>query len=197
MKLLFGVVSCYADEKNGREQAILDTWLGSANDSFVAKGPRVFDGYDSLPYKVQRICMIGLNKNYDFLFKCDVDTYVRPEKIKSFLYSDNDALIPFVSDYIGFILTGETYCSGGAGYVLSRKAMEIVARAEVDDTVEDRWVGNVLAGAGIIPLHSRSFMPWRVPITKSNDAISVHLSEPGHVYDKQWMYDIHREWEES
>jgi hypothetical protein len=147
------------------------------------------DEYDHLPFKVRNACEYGYQYEHDWLMKLDVDTYVRPEKIEPFL--------PFFGDYTGFILTGETYCSGGAGYLLSRKAMEIVAHGEVNDTLEDRWVGKVLSREGIVPVHSRSFMPWRVPITRSNDVISVHLSQPGHVYDKQWMYDIHREWEAS
>jgi len=124
-----------------------------------------------------------IEHDYDWVFHCGRDTYVRPEKLK----------IP-AGDYEGFVLTGESYCSGGAGVWLSKRAMQIVVAAPVSDLVDDRWVGHILAQNGITPIHSRAYMPFRVPITQSNDVVSVHLSQGTGNYDPQWMHSIHQEW---
>lgn len=113
----------------------------------------VDDSYAGLPAKTQAICRWAVEHGYDFVFKCDDDTYVRPERL---LASGFEA-----HDYIGRVRgpSGNTvvcpapYCSGFA-YWLSAKALKAVAEAETyGDDAEDRFVGNVLLKAGIHPYH--------------------------------------------
>ena len=107
----------------------------------------VADGYLDLPIKVQAICKWALERKYDFLFKADVDTFIWIDRLMASGFEQHD--------YSGWTsewkMPAETnYCSGGAGYWLSKKAMKIVAEAALTkDTAEDRWVGRVLFDAGI------------------------------------------------
>lgn len=104
------------------------------------------DTYESLPIKIQMICRWALAKYFDFMLKVDSDTYVWIDRILASGFEKHD--------YSGWALPKiapeNNYASGGAGYWLSRKSMEIIATAKLtSDTCEDRWVGRVLYDAGI------------------------------------------------
>lgn len=164
LKVLIAIPTCEADKE--LEEACKATWAGHqewnlpfpmvANIAFL-DGPTlgVADGYDDLPIKVQAICKWALQLDYDFLFKCDSDTYVWMNRLFTSGFEQHD----YSGWTGGKVAPKDEYASGGAGYWLSRRAMEIVANAELtDDTCEDRWVGRVLFDAGIIahrnPLHA-------------------------------------------
>ena len=104
----------------------------------------VGDGYKDLPDKVRAVCRYALASGYDGLCKLDDDVYLVPAR---FLAAGLE-----VFDYVGNFRmhTGNypaDYASGFC-YRLSRRAMEIVADAELtEDTFEDRWVGNLLDAA--------------------------------------------------
>ena len=101
------------------------------------------DDYPSLPQRTRWFCQWALNlpspsgrgaggeglARWDYLFKCDDDTYVSIPRLlayaDSFLSPNTSHLSP---DYIGAEWKpGVKYASGGAGYFLSRKAAAIVA----------------------------------------------------------------------
>jgi hypothetical protein len=100
--------------------------------------------YPSLPQRTRWFCRWALEQNeWDYLFKCDDDTYVSIERLKEYDFNGRD--------YIGGEWTaGVGYASGGAGYFLSRRAAGIVAEtltAELGD--EDVLVGRAMEAAGI------------------------------------------------
>jgi hypothetical protein len=121
----------------------------------------VDDSYEGLPQKVQAIYRWALLCGYDAVLKLDDDVYCLPH------------LIPWSNDYVGNVRAGTggyvaPYCSG-FGYILSRKAMQVIADAPLTaDPNEDRFVGNTLAAAGINPVHDpKNFMCF------TNDPISI------------------------
>lgn len=162
MKILIAIETCHAFRE--RTVAQRDTWVKDVRGAdvrfFVGRGvpeavplpDEVFldvdDGYAGLPAKTQGICKWALGHGYDFVFKCDDDTYVQPERLL-----DSDFRF---ADYIGRLRGASgrwpaPYCSGFA-YWLSTKAMKVVATAALtDDQAEDRWVANTLLSAGISP----------------------------------------------
>ena len=133
------------------------------------------DDYASLPQKTHLFCRWALeNAEFEYIFKCDDDTYVCLERLLA---------VPSGLDYCGWKLGKRNYASGGAGYLLSRRAAEIVARDVVEETgPEDRLVGQHLHRAGIALVHDPRFRPWRklshTP-RPDNDLITGHYC--GHI----------------
>jgi hypothetical protein len=146
------------------------------------------DDYASLPQKTRCFCQWALSTQYavpstqysvlstswDYLFKCDDDTYVSIPRLVA--YAENEL---HGRDYVGAEWRpGAGYGSGGAGYFLSRKATEIVAeRLEMATGPEDLLVGQVLRAAGV-PL---AIEPRLVPFgatehrpRKGNNLLTVH-----------------------
>lgn len=108
------------------------------------------DDYAGLPAKVQAMFRWALDQGYDYVFKCDDDVYVWPDRLL-------ERFEP--TDYRGFMAeaaTGPYVC--GAAYWVSRKAMEVIVNTEWDGHwAEDKWVGRTLAAAGIKPEHDARF----------------------------------------
>ena len=79
------------------------------------------DDYPSLPQRTRWFCRWALAQNdWDYLFKCDDDTYVSITRLSLYDLAGRD--------YVGAEWKpGVGYGSGGAGYFLSRKAATAVA----------------------------------------------------------------------
>lgn len=138
------------------------------------------DDYNSLPQRTLWFCRWAITQpNWDYLFKCDDDTYIDARRLANYDLAGRD--------YIGAEWRpGVGYGSGGAGYFLSRKAAAIVAeRLESYPTgAEDLLVGQVLRAAGV-PL---SIEPRLVPFSgesqfpqENNEYITGH-----HLRDELW-----------
>ncbi|KRY40301.1 Glycoprotein-N-acetylgalactosamine 3-beta-galactosyltransferase 1 [Trichinella spiralis] len=105
----------------------------------------------------------NLLNDYDWFLKADDDTYVIVENLRLLLSSYD----PDKPHYFGYMLkyNGEPdalYMSGGAGYVLSRKAVELVVRDVISkrpalDVMfpEDVQMGRCLKQAGVYTQDSR------------------------------------------
>lgn len=111
---------------------------------------------------------------WDYLFKCDDDTYISMPRLLAF--------DPAGRDYIGAEWRpGVGYGSGGAGYFLSRRAAEIVAErlATHPTGAEDLLVGRVLKETGIELSIDPCFVPFgsaeRRP-RADNDLITLHAA---------------------
>ncbi len=137
------------------------------------------DDYASLPLRTMWFCRWAtqysvLSTQYDYLFKCDDDTYISLPRLLAF--------DPTGRDYIGAEWRpGVGYASGGAGYFLSRKAAAIVAeRLESYPTgAEDLLVGQVLRAAGIELSIDPRFVPFGSPDRRpraDNDLITLHAA---------------------
>jgi Galactosyltransferase len=111
------------------------------------------DAYRGLACKVWRIAQYAQKNGFDYVFKVDDDTYVRPERLNGAGYVGKE--------YVGMML-GATdkyhlndYARGGTGYWLGTKALAALASAPLpnpdipSEYAEDSWVGKTLKAAGI------------------------------------------------
>ncbi len=171
MRLLIAVKSCRRDKERGDHQVIRDTWgkhipenanllffMGYVphymleNDEVMVDAP---DDYDNLAYKTRAIARWFLDTVYDFVFFCDNDTFIVPERLIRCGFQNYDVAGRFGSlhslgttfhyrDPKGVYPDCHPWPSGGIGYFLSRKAAEIIAHQEQTLFVEDMQVGQVL-----------------------------------------------------
>lgn len=190
MKLLIAIPTCVSYEGNPqttnrnqaeRRQACRETWLrqlpdgveyrffyGRGNSSLEADEVRLNDcgdGYDSLSTKFRSICRFALDSGFDWLLRVDDDAYVYPDRLLSSCFEAHD-YSGYTIDYPKH-LEWARYCSG-AGFTLSRKAMQIIGDALVDHPADDLWTGRVLHRAGI-PCHRDTrflcgFEPHYIPL---------------------------------
>ena len=208
MKILIAILSCHSN-KHGRDwgsglrEAQRATWLREATVEhryFLGRGDGVAaadeiwldvpDDYDSLPIKSLALIAWAYERDYEFIFKCDDDTYCRSERL---LQSNFEA-----HDYSGFRKVSPwfggpiEFAQGGAGYWLSCRAMSAALTPE-DSLLtwgpEDLNVARILKLAGIVVHHDPRYQ-WtmdRVP-SPDNDIITTHRCTP---HD---LHSIHSQW---
>lgn len=178
------------------------TWAAdSPLDVHFFTGPElsVADGYWwDLCYKIQAICKWALARGYTHLFKCDDDTYVRPERLLTSGFEQHD-YVGMCQTPNGRNITSSPQCeitpvyiknqivndpqhdacsfmAGGCGYWLSEKAMRIIAEAPLLDSAEDRNNGKVLYAAGIRFVHDDRYKVI-FPVGKPGPAGGVYPLE--------------------
>ena len=166
-RLLIGVLACH--HRAPHLSVCRETWIPATKNIcdykfFFGRGSHenpqadevtldCDDAYRGLACKVQEVCRWALSQGYEYLFKADDDTYVRPERVMH-------------ADFEGYDLVGRKhgktdryhgcdYPRGGSGYYLSRRAMQVVADYHTpnpDDPseyAEDAFIGKVMLQAGI------------------------------------------------
>ena len=136
MKILTTILTCTATQN--RADACLGTWVrdikkphdylfyGDHKQSIsMAKTldctPDLGEHRQRLPEKTFKMLVKALDYEWDFLFKCDDDTFVTFDRLIDLLknYNFNDDL------YIGCkIVNPFPYGQGGAGFVLTRSAVK-------------------------------------------------------------------------
>lgn len=137
----------------------------------------VTDSYEALPLKTQALLRWAYEQGYDFVFKCDDDTYCCVDRLlvsgfEGQLYSGFQK----ESDYFG---PGLRYAQGGAGYWLSRQAMaEVLADDSVSSGPEDINVARILRQRGIALFHDLRYRPDMLWPSSSNDFITAHRCTP-------------------
>lgn len=192
--ILVGVCSCHAAA--ARRKACRETWMKHPAPGVecrfflggrepLVQEPDVIpvwenDDYLHLPAKGLAFYVWALeNYDFDWLFKCDDDTYLVLDRLKS-LCDERYDLIGDMS------LAQRGFPSGGAGYLMSRRLVEqIVAHG---DEVPTTGAEDVLFGKLAIKLQARRhatprlFMSHtRVP-QPGNDLVSCHWCQPGLLY---------------
>lgn len=147
------------------------------------------DDYEGLPRKTIAICGWANEHDYDYVLKCDDDTYVWVGRALTEIIQQR------MLDYGGW-LNGRT-CAGGAGYWLSRRGIAEVVRNPIDNHwAEDVTVAKIMDAAGIQPVQLVNHRPgfsdhWFFPQEFDpkkfrGDEVSVHAVQP------QMMLEIHR-----
>jgi len=181
-KLLIAIKSCNANAD--RRQACRETWLQALKNveyKFFIGQPEgketdaiyldCGDSYESLPEKTRSLIRHAYDRNFDFVYVCDDDTWTDCGKL---LKTDFDQ-----HDYVGF--ARPDYVHGGA-YWLSRKSMEIIVkdRDPFATTREDLYVGKTLTSHGIAKKHDVKYIPviGRGEPNRRNEFISLHGLSP-------------------
>jgi hypothetical protein len=145
--------------------------------------------YRSLPQRTRAFCKWFLETDATHLFKGDNDSLVVPERLLAFDHLDTH----YYGNEPGIHWRG--YCSGGAGYGLSRVAAQIIAEnMTAPHGAEDIHVARTLATCKIKPYLPKPhrFIPWGIDQpdrrpTPDNDIITTHQIPA----DLWWK--IHRE----
>jgi hypothetical protein len=136
------------------------------------------DDYYGLPEKVRKTYNWALRAGYDEITKVDDDV---------FLYVDRLLANPSSVDYRGFEIESDIKYASGTCYQLSRRAMEMVARAPIPEGEwrEDRWTGRVLLDNGIPVVHDPRFLCCNCDVCrgKYKDSISIHTTHPRQLYE--------------
>jgi hypothetical protein len=207
-RIVVGVLTCdgYAD----RRRACEETWVAdlAADDVLVAflRGdetldtPYRWDGstlwcrcpddYLSVIHKTRAFVRWATeNIEFEYLFKCDDDTYVYRDRFVT--YDQGGA------DYIGTPVRRE-FASGGAGYFLSARAAEMVAEGDFGPKAEDRLVGELLFDHGIELTVDNRFRGWTNNWDRDTDLptpdqrskwVTSHLGRK----PPEKMYELHSE----
>jgi hypothetical protein len=173
VRILIGILSCKRDQEY--HQQARETWLkncpvdykffmGSSTielDEIKVEAP---DSSKRLYKKIQKIVRYAVEQDYDFLFKCDVDTYVHVPRLLKSGFEKHD-------------FSGYNGAYGGSGYWLSRRAMQVLLDSPSIDwcPTEDGWVYHSLVNKGILPFQDKRYhsLTSEGP-TSENDIITVH-----------------------
>jgi len=205
MSILYGVLSCFSQPE--RRQAVIDTWANdllpgdelvfivgdpTANRTYRAGNLLIApcpDVYRHLTDKVYWFFKwASLNSRAEYVFKCDDDTYIRPERMAS---------LPD-GEYVGHKLYhkkhGVTYASGGAGYRLPMWLLPGLTeelKCSMSDppkfeTIEDMMVGDTLNRMGYSIRHSGLLKPRQI-----NTPLPDNCQATCHYCVPERLHEIH------
>ena len=184
---LIGIVSCHKHREF--EDACRHTWIhdipATVDYRFFLGNPRptdvnhdevfldVDDGYHSLHFKTRAIIRWALEHGYEYFYKTDIDTLVHPVNLLNSGFEQHD-YAGGLNDLCGPNVP--SFASGGAGYWLSKRAMELVA-VEPDNDIdcEDVYVSLVMI-RNQIPLHNDPNYKFKPGDMLDKNTISYHLS---------------------
>lgn len=202
MKVLIAVLSCYSLQYC--EQSVRDTWVseiptgvdykfflgrrqGIHDASYRYAGDEIYldvdDSFHGVTEKTVAIYNWALSLGYDYVFKCDLDTLIRPMLLLRSSFAEHD----YVGGY------NEGFASGGSGYWISKRAMEYVVQGTYEPGPAEDWnIANILRDNGI-KVHGDDRYVFRPGYKMDDHTITYHLSsirQWGKVpYDPKWMYE--------
>lgn len=90
------------------------------------------DNYTENPAKMKAICRWALHHGYDFILRCDDDTFIYPDRL-------------FSTDWASHHYSGASprdFHPGGCMF-LSRRMMELVISSKVTTYADDVWIGGI------------------------------------------------------
>jgi len=194
MRTVIGLLSCQQEFARHRRELCRATWdpivasLGCdvvflvGGERFCVDGDVLHlvcgDTYPELPQKTRAFCRWAFDQGYDRLFKADDDTLIHPQRFQAWLREVEG------QDYVGNEWQpGVNYGSGGAGYLLSRRGIELVVNQLQKKTgAEDMLVGQIMHRAHIKLKIDTRLIPFgnaeRCPLP-GNDIVTTHkIPEP-------------------
>jgi hypothetical protein len=190
-KLLISISSCEYFESNGLNQPLRDTWLADAKTLgidykfFHGRGatPKedvvvlpVVDELYGLTEKAKAKAKWAHDSGYEFVFSCFPDTYTCPERLLTSGFENFD----YLGNLYKFPDSIAAFCQGGPGYILSRRACEVVFSSHESYLNDDCFIGDLLHKAGMRGVHNEGFTAFGPGPLRSNSSITNHLStQPG------------------
>lgn len=191
MKVLIAIVSCERDLES--HELIRQTWASNCPVDyrfFVGRHCPITrlhetpldvpDDWDGLPQKTQAVCRWAAERDYDFLFKCDTDSYVHVPRLlgsgfEKYHYSG-------CCGETANVYPDACFPANGGGYWLSRRSFEYLAEnmnLGLGKNCEDWCVFlSLMKGAGIFVHHDPRYRanrptPRQGP-SDDNDYIILH-----------------------
>lgn len=144
------------------------------------------DDYAHLTLKtVEMLRHAATRDDFDYLFKCDDDTYVAGERLTS--------LIVGPESVVGFVWQNNVQSlSGGAGYLLHRTMLTRVAEhIDVTGFYEDVEVTKAARAAGLTVVHNPRLQPGHGAIPSwKNDRVTSHWCKPRELHTIHAAYDM-------
>jgi hypothetical protein len=209
MKILIAIMTCHAYRH--RAEAQRETWVkdipASADykfflgqqDGYQPQADEVMveapDDYRNFPRKVQAMLRWAHDQGYDYVFKCDDDVYVQPNRLLMSQFERGDYVGRKRGPSGGF---SAPYASGFS-YWLSRKAISIIIKSPITtDPAEDRWIGNLLLHHSIlchadyryvVTQSTRNALSYNEGPRCGNDIISACEFEPDRMRDMHWQWE--------
>lgn len=200
VRMLVGICSC--NTAVSRRKACRETWLSHPVPGIECKffvGSReplpgekdvvplwVNDDCSHLPAKVLAFYKYALEHyDFDWVFKCDDDTYVVLDRLES-LCDDRYDLIGDMG------MKSRQSLSGGGGCLMSRHLVELFVSyaSQVPDTgCEEIAFGSLAVKLGIPMLVSRRLVmnPFPTPY-RENDQVTAHWCSPERLYDIETLF---------
>jgi hypothetical protein len=198
INVLISILSCH--RYNERRNAQRETWLNEMPLDYrfflgrvpeqLEHGPRptadqvfldVSDDYGSLPFKTLAMLAWAYARGYEYVFKCDDDTYCRTDRLLASGFENHDySGFQKMSPYFG--KPGVDFAQGGAGYWLSRRAIAIVLQEEETKRPknlcggpEDINVARILKDAHVPLFDDQRYRPGVEFCPRpDNDSITAH-----------------------
>jgi hypothetical protein len=132
----------------------------------------VQDTYDRLAAKVHCFYRYAL-EHYDFeyLFKCDDDTYVRPERL---------CRLPRTGvDFLGSMQILRGYAQGGAGYLMSRRMVKHFASQSAANRPEDVFFTELAKASGMTLASTERLQGYKDQVPEvENEVVTGHWLNP-------------------
>jgi hypothetical protein len=153
------------------------------------------DSYLSLPWKTTESLKWGLDRDYDFIVRIFVDTYLLPARMAESqdLWQHDAAGWSFGCGPCPAHPDSFHSCPlGGAAYTTSRKASEAVVNEPIRHWGEDTHCGFALANAGI-PIFDDDRFKWDFGVHPAwnKQKFSIHLCDRGRRYNPIEMVQAH------
>ena len=144
--------------------------------------------FKHLPFKVREIFRWAKERDYDYIFKVDTDTFVDVPRLLCSGFK--------IYDYAGFPfhIDDISYASGGAGYWVSKHSYSLLVDEPISIPWDDIWVGQGLLKHGI-RLHEDSRYNVCYPNNfhsgprPDNDSITSHLGFSPKPFSPESMFE--------
>lgn len=174
------------DKNRGIDYAVKCTEGDATPSAYTPKDDEVVlhapDDYFHLVFKVRKMHKWALEHGFDYVYKCDTDTYVDLERLMKSGFEQYD--------FVGWQSSPHhPVVAGGGGYWLSKRALQVSSTAPIKVWGEDHWISNTL-GHVAIPLHNDTRYSDDL-VTRRNNLISTHVGFKAG-YNASMMYDAHR-----
>lgn len=197
MKVLIAILSCHA--LRDCEQSLRDTWVKEIPEGvdyrFFLGSPQVItapdevvltvgDSFQDITHKAVALYTWALEHDYEYVFKADLDTLIRPVLLLQCGFEQ--------WDYMGG--KNHYFASGGAGYWVSKKAMQhIVSRPITTGPEEDLHTAHALLENGI-ELHADDRFKFCPGDSMDDRTITFHLSSVKAWNEKATPKDLYSVW---